>query len=200
MVPTMNGFQCSNNSTTCYLNDCIAECGDSNLYYQQQQQELFAVHPPLHAIYQPISELLPMNSKDPHYTQHCDPVPQQAMHIAPIVANHDRVHHFTQLPFAMTAHPDAHFPNKHEIDIPIPEYAPCQGPRPWNYSYCYGFYGEPACPLVNLVDMEDFMWVTYEWAYRANTLTQILYDTLQTKSIQFDSNEIKKVDQMNWFW
>lgn len=38
-------------------------------------------------------------------------------------------------------------------------YAPCQGPRPWNYAQCYGFYGEPPCPLVNLVDMEDFMWV-----------------------------------------
>lgn len=36
-------------------------------------------------------------------------------------------------------------------------YAPCDGPRPWNYNYCYGYYGEPACPMVNMVDMEDFM-------------------------------------------
>lgn len=36
-------------------------------------------------------------------------------------------------------------------------YAPCDGPRPWNYAYCYGYYGEPACPLINMVDMEDFM-------------------------------------------
>lgn len=36
-------------------------------------------------------------------------------------------------------------------------HAPCQGPRPWNYAQCYGFYGEPPCPLVNMVDMEDFM-------------------------------------------
>ncbi|KAG4078141.1 hypothetical protein HA402_002193, partial [Bradysia odoriphaga] len=39
----------------------------------------------------------------------------------------------------------------------IPTYAPCQGPRPWNFAYCYGYYGEPACPLINMVDMEDFM-------------------------------------------
>lgn len=39
----------------------------------------------------------------------------------------------------------------------IAAYAPCQGPRPWNYAYCYGYYGEPACPLINMVDMEDFM-------------------------------------------
>lgn len=38
-----------------------------------------------------------------------------------------------------------------------PTYAPCEGPRPWNYAYCYGYYGEPACPLINMVDMEDFM-------------------------------------------
>lgn len=39
----------------------------------------------------------------------------------------------------------------------IATYPPCQGPRPWNYAYCYGYYGEPACPLINMVDMEDFM-------------------------------------------
>lgn len=36
-------------------------------------------------------------------------------------------------------------------------YPPCHGPRPWNFAYCYGYYGEPACPLINMVDMEDFM-------------------------------------------
>ncbi|XP_058055586.1 protein similar-like [Anopheles bellator] len=36
-------------------------------------------------------------------------------------------------------------------------YAPCQGPPPWNYAYCYGYYGQEACPYVNMVDMEDFM-------------------------------------------
>lgn len=45
-----------------------------------------------------------------------------------------------------------------DTDAPmIPTYPPCQGPRPWNFAQCYGFYGEPACPLLNLVDMEDFM-------------------------------------------
>lgn len=42
---------------------------------------------------------------------------------------------------------------------PLKGYAPCEGPRPWNFAQCYGFYGEPACPLVNIVDIEDFMWV-----------------------------------------
>lgn len=42
---------------------------------------------------------------------------------------------------------------------PLNGYAPCQGPRPWNFAQCYGSYGEPACPLVNIIDIEDFMWV-----------------------------------------
>lgn len=42
-------------------------------------------------------------------------------------------------------------------DNSISSYAPCQGPRPWNFAQCYGFYGQPACPLVNIIDMEDFM-------------------------------------------
>lgn len=37
-------------------------------------------------------------------------------------------------------------------------YAPCAGPKPWNFAYCYGFYGEPACQFTNIVDMEDFMY------------------------------------------
>lgn len=40
---------------------------------------------------------------------------------------------------------------------PLNGYAPCQGPRPWNFAQCYGFYGEPACPLVDIIDIEDFM-------------------------------------------
>lgn len=39
----------------------------------------------------------------------------------------------------------------------IVSYAPCQGPRPWNFAQCYGFYGQPACSLLNIIDMEDFM-------------------------------------------
>lgn len=36
-------------------------------------------------------------------------------------------------------------------------YPPCQGPRPWNFAQCYGFYGQPACSMLNIIDMEDFM-------------------------------------------
>lgn len=39
-------------------------------------------------------------------------------------------------------------------------YAPCQGPPPWNFTnfeQCYSFYGQAPCPLVNIIDMEDFM-------------------------------------------
>lgn len=36
-------------------------------------------------------------------------------------------------------------------------YAPCQGPPPWNFAQCYGFYGQAPCSLVNIIDMEDFM-------------------------------------------
>lgn len=73
----------------------------------------------------------------------------------PQSVQHETQQSFGYLPFS--AHPEAHFPLENEMDIPVPAYAPCQGPRPWNFSYCYGFYGEPACPLVNIIDMEDFM-------------------------------------------
>lgn len=37
-------------------------------------------------------------------------------------------------------------------------YPPCQGPQPWNFAQCYGYYGEEApCQFSNVVDMEDFM-------------------------------------------
>lgn len=39
----------------------------------------------------------------------------------------------------------------------IISYAPCQGPKPWNFAQCYGFYDQPACPLAKIIDMEDFM-------------------------------------------
>ena len=38
-----------------------------------------------------------------------------------------------------------------------PSYAPCEGPKPWNFNYCYGYFGEPPCPFSNIIDMEDFM-------------------------------------------
>lgn len=34
---------------------------------------------------------------------------------------------------------------------------PCQGPQPWSYAHCYGFYGDPPCQYVDIIDMEDFM-------------------------------------------
>lgn len=36
-------------------------------------------------------------------------------------------------------------------------YPPCQGPQPWNFAQCYGYYGEAPCQFANVVDMEDFM-------------------------------------------
>lgn len=42
-------------------------------------------------------------------------------------------------------------------NIAMISYAPCQGPKPWNFAQCYGFYGQPACPLAKIIDMEDFM-------------------------------------------
>lgn len=36
-------------------------------------------------------------------------------------------------------------------------YPPCQGPQPWNFAQCYGYYGEAPCQFSNVVDMEDFM-------------------------------------------
>lgn len=39
----------------------------------------------------------------------------------------------------------------------VESYPPCQGPQPWNYAQCYGYYGEAPCQFSNVVDMEDFM-------------------------------------------
>lgn len=59
-------------------------------------------------------------------------------------------------------------------------YAPCQGPRPWNFAQCYGFYGQPACSLLNIIDMEDFMWVLCnKIASTANCINK-LYATTRT--------------------
>lgn len=55
--------------------------------------------------------------------------------------------------------PPAMAPAFMEQPYPLPDYPPCQGPPggPWNYGYCYGFYGEAPCPYVDVIDMEDFM-------------------------------------------
>lgn len=39
----------------------------------------------------------------------------------------------------------------------VQSYPPCQGPQPWNFAQCYGYYGEEPCQFANVVDMEDFM-------------------------------------------
>lgn len=37
-------------------------------------------------------------------------------------------------------------------------YPPCQGPQPWNFAHCYGYYGDSVpCQFSNVIDMEDFM-------------------------------------------
>ena len=34
---------------------------------------------------------------------------------------------------------------------------PCDGPQPWNFAQCYGYYGDAPCQFANVIDMEDFM-------------------------------------------
>ena len=61
-------------------------------------------------------------------------------------------------PFSDQSDLQSNVSDEYRSYLGIPAYAPCQGPpQPWNYGYCYGYYGEPACPLMNMVDMEDFM-------------------------------------------
>lgn len=44
------------------------------------------------------------------------------------------------------------------FDQGIPTYPPCLGPQPWDYGYCYGYYGDGTpCQFSGVVDMEDFM-------------------------------------------
>lgn len=42
-----------------------------------------------------------------------------------------------------------------------PAYAPCQTASPWNYSLCYGYYGQHQppnpCQFTQFIDIEDFM-------------------------------------------
>lgn len=162
----MNKFQCSNSPVACYPNSCQSGvCDDNSVYYQPsphpQQTLPFPIDPLMHPMAVSGTAMMPYTVNDPYGMQpqpHCNTVTPLIESIAVMPEpNTNNLHQFTHLPFVMAAHPQAHLPNANEIDIPIPEYAPCQGPRPWNFSYCYGFYGEPACPMVNLVDMEDFM-------------------------------------------
>jgi hypothetical protein len=36
-------------------------------------------------------------------------------------------------------------------------YPPCQGPQPWNFAQCFGYFGDPPCAFADVIDMEDFM-------------------------------------------
>lgn len=53
-----------------------------------------------------------------------------------------------------TVSPFMDYPFAHHSET---TYAPCEGPKPWNYAHCYGYFGEPACQMMSVVDMEDFM-------------------------------------------
>lgn len=188
MVPNTSGFMCSNNSCGASSPCSIVNTNCQNPCYAQQQaqpqqpqsQMPFVNNNTFGAtMCQPYVQPSPIPSPFPNnigsvnnynqpFTNHIDsqqqpqqpPQQQQSQsnrhNPIPLYQN-EVLQEYGYLPFA--SHPQAHFPLKNEIDIPLPEYAPCQGPRPWNYAYCYGFYGEPACPMINLVDMEDFMWV-----------------------------------------
>lgn len=182
MVPNTSGFLCSNNSCGASSPCTNAEaCGQNPCYEQLEQSHMSQSQIPYGtnntfgaAICQPYVQPSPLQSPYPNigsvnsydqpspYTNHIDTQlqqhpqqPQSNRHNPIPMYQNEVLQEYGYLPFA--AHPQAHFPMKNEIDIPLPEYAPCQGPRPWNYAYCYGFYGEPACPMINLVDMEDFM-------------------------------------------
>ena len=39
----------------------------------------------------------------------------------------------------------------------VQTYPPCQGPQPWNFAHCYGYFGDAPCQFANVIDMEDFM-------------------------------------------
>lgn len=66
---------------------------------------------------------------------------------------HEDLHYERQLNNNLNvSNPSVHFENNAIIS-----YAPCQGPKPWNFAQCYGFYDQPPCPLAKIIDMEDFM-------------------------------------------
>lgn len=94
--------------------------------------------------------------------------------LSTIEQTHTNIEYYQQ-PSAMHFNNDANYlsppppPPPLQQHLPLPStsfvddgnsmvsYAPCQGPRPWNFAQCYGFYGQPPCSLLNIIDMEDFM-------------------------------------------
>lgn len=59
--------------------------------------------------------------------------------------------------FNQSVVPSGEFPNGNYFIDNAQTYPPCQGPQPWNFAQCYGYYGEAPCQFANVVDMEDFM-------------------------------------------
>lgn len=76
----------------------------------------------------------------------------------PIQSNMDYYQRSTSMDYT---NDDSHLPSPSSsslyVDDNIATYAPCQGPPPWNFAQCYGYYGQAPCSLVNIIDMEDFM-------------------------------------------
>lgn len=101
---------------------------------QQQQQQQQLMHQSYHPILPPV----------PHFS----PGPPDAPYVAQTTVTDTASLYATPTPPAIDAY---------GCSFPEQTFAPCEGPQPWNYAYCYGYYDEPACPMMNLVDMEDFM-------------------------------------------
>lgn len=150
MVPNVNGFMNYDNfavvPTSSGNSSDFNQCDNRAIgpYLESPYSTMSQPYTPCH------SDFLQQNYNFTNYENNSQPPVTMIPTASPM-----QLQPFGYLPFA--AHPQAHYPPENELEIPLPDYAPCQGPRPWNFSYCYGFYGEPACPLVNLVDMEDFM-------------------------------------------
>lgn len=73
-------------------------------------------------------------------------------------------------------------------------YAPCQGPRPWNFAQCYGFYGQPACSLLNIIDMEDFMWVFFSKCIRKTLKMPLKLSVATAQRLSACTNKINRLE------
>lgn len=87
------------------------------------------------------------------------PLNQQQAAPPPIYQPYVQQHQQQQQVHPPVAAPQQMAPAYMEQSYPLPDYPPCVGPPggPWNFGYCYGFYGEAPCPYVDVIDMEDFM-------------------------------------------
>uniref|UniRef100_A0A182SZL1 Uncharacterized protein n=1 Tax=Anopheles maculatus TaxID=74869 RepID=A0A182SZL1_9DIPT len=119
--------------------------GSNNDYHQQQHHQPPHVSSSNHHLvggaYQPFCQALPPPPPPPH---------QQSSYGAELSGKSSEVVSQSLVPTSGTT-------SFLEQPYVAANYAPCQGPPPWNYAYCYGYYGQEPCPFVNMVDMEDFM-------------------------------------------